>query len=153
MFGITLRDKKVYGKWKVICNYCAKSLLGGARQGTSHLRSHFKSCKLRTTRDIKQSFFKTHKEGGETVAVDNYVFNQQTSRDALCKMIILHEYPMSMVEHIGFKEICDVGQPLFKVVSQNTLKNDIMKDYNAEKEKMKLMLSKIQSRVIITTDM
>jgi len=28
-----------------------------------------------------------------------------------------------------------------------------MKDYNVEKEKMKLMLSRIQSRVAITTDM
>ena len=81
------------------------------------------------------------------------MFNQQTSRDALRKMIILHEYPMSMVDHIGFKEFCDVIQPLFKVISRNTLKKDIMKDYNAEKEKMKLMLSRIQSRVAITTNM
>jgi len=83
------------------------------------------------------------------------VFNQQTTRDALCKMIILHEYPMSMVDHISFKEFCDAVQPLFKVISRNTLKKDIIKDYNAEKEKekMKLMLSRIQSRVAITTDM
>jgi len=38
--------QKVDGKWKVICNYCAKSLLADAGQGTSHLRSHFKSCKV-----------------------------------------------------------------------------------------------------------
>jgi len=127
--------------------------LGDAKQGTSHLRSHFKSCKLRTTRDIRQSFLKTHKESGETIVVGNYFFNQQIVRDALRKMIILHEYPMSMVDHIGFKEFCDVVQPLFKVISRNTLKKDIMKDYNVEKEKMKLMLSRIQSRVAITTDM
>ena len=111
------KRQKVDGKWKAICNYCAKSRLGDTRQGTSHLRSHFKSCKLRTTQDIKQSFLKTHKEGGEIVVVGNYVFNQQTTRDTLCKMIILHEYPMPMVDHIGFKEFCDVVQPLFKVVS------------------------------------
>jgi len=46
---------------------------GDAKQGISHLRSHFKSCKLRTTRDIKQSFLKTHKEGGEIVVVGNSV--------------------------------------------------------------------------------
>ena len=39
------------------------------------------------------------------------------------------------------------------MISRNTLKKDIMKDYNAKKEKMKLMLSRIQSRVVITTDM
>ena len=58
-----------------------------------------------------------------------------------------------MVDHIGFKEFCDVVQLIFKVISRNTLKIDIMKDYNVEKEKMKLMLSRIQSRVAITTDM
>ena len=42
---------------------------------------------------------------------------------------------------------------LFKVISRNTLRKDIMKDYNAEKEKMKLMLSRIQSWVAITTNM
>jgi len=109
-------------KWKAICNYSTKSLLGDTKHNTSHLRSHFKSCKLRTTRDIRQSFLKTHKDGGETVVVGNYVFNQQTTRDALRKIIILHEYPMSMVDHIGFKEFCDVVQPLFKVISRNTLK-------------------------------
>ena len=116
------KRQKVDGKWKAICNYCAKSLLGDAKQGASHLRSHFKSYKLQTAWDIRQSFLKTYKEGGETVVVSNYVFNQQTTRDALRKMIILHEYPMSMVNHIGFKEFCDAVQPLFKVISRNTLK-------------------------------
>jgi len=146
------KRQKVDGKWKAICNYCAKSLLGDAKQGASHLRSHFKSYKLQTAWDIRQSFLKTYKEGGETVVVGNYVFNQQTTRYALCKMIILYEYPISMVDHIGFKEFCDDVQPLFKVISRNTLKKDIMKDYNAKKEKMKLMLSRIQIRVAITTD-
>ena len=86
------KRQKVDGKWKGICNYWAKSLLGDAKHGTSHLRSHFESCKLQTTRDIKQSFLKTHKEGGETVVVGNYVFNQQTARDALrvqCQWLII----------------------------------------------------------------
>jgi len=86
------KRQKLDGKWKTICNYCAKSLLGDAKHGTSHLRSHFESCKLQTTRDIKQSFLKTHKEGGETVVVGNYVFNQQTARDALrvqCQWLII----------------------------------------------------------------
>jgi len=72
------KKQKVDGKWKAICNYCAKSLLSDAKQGTSHLRSHFKSCKLRTKRDIRQSFLKTHKKGGETVVVATmFLINKQ----------------------------------------------------------------------------
>jgi len=39
----------------------AQNLLGEAKQGTSHLMAHFRSCKLRTTRDIKQAFLKEKK--------------------------------------------------------------------------------------------
>jgi len=31
------KRKKVYGNWRVMCNYCEKKLLGDERQGTSHL--------------------------------------------------------------------------------------------------------------------
>jgi hypothetical protein len=58
-----------------------------------------------------------------------------------------------MVEHIGFREFCASMQPLFKVVSRNTIKNDIMKIYNSEKENTMKLLSKNQSRIAITTDM
>jgi len=47
---------KIDGNWKVMCNYCEKRLLGDGRQGTSHLQNHFKTCKLRTTRDINKPF-------------------------------------------------------------------------------------------------
>ncbi|RYR48598.1 hypothetical protein Ahy_A07g034635 [Arachis hypogaea] len=39
-------------KLKAECNYCKSKLLGDPKQNTSHLRDHFKSCKLRTTRDV-----------------------------------------------------------------------------------------------------
>jgi hypothetical protein len=85
--------------------------------------------------------------------VGSYAFNQDIARNAVAKMIILHEYPLAMVEHIGFREFCASMQPLFKVVSRNTIKNDIMKIYNSEKENTMKLLSKNQSRIAITTDM
>ena len=86
------------------------------------MRNHLKTCKLRTTQNIKQAFLKTHEVENGIVVVWNYVFNQQTTRHALQKIIILYEYPMSMVDHIGFKEFYATLQPLFKVVSQNSIK-------------------------------
>lgn len=85
--------------------------------------------------------------------VGSYAFNQDVARRAISKMIILHEYPMAMVEHIGFKEFCASLQPLFKVVSRNTIKSDILKIYKDEKDNMKKLMKKIESRVAITTDM
>jgi len=68
-------------------------------------------------------------------------------------MIVLHEYPLSIVDHIGFKEFCATLQPLFMGFCQKTLKSDIMKDYHEIKEITMNMFAKIQSLVAITTDM
>ena len=48
-------------------------------------------------------------------------------------MVILHEYPLSMAEHIGFREFVGSLQPMFKVVSRNNLKNDIINIYDNER--------------------
>jgi len=85
--------------------------------------------------------------------VGSYAFNQAIARRAVTKMIILHEYPLAMVEHIGFKEFCAAMQPLFSVISRNTIKTDIMKIYEEEKKNTKKLLSENQSRIAITSYM
>ena len=58
-----------------------------------------------------------------------------------------------MVEHIEFREFAGSLQPLFKVVSKNTLKSDILKIYDNEREKVLKMMDKNGSRIVITIDM
>ncbi|XP_058753844.1 zinc finger BED domain-containing protein RICESLEEPER 2-like [Vicia villosa] len=122
------------GKMKAICNRCGTKLSGDPGQGTSHPRNHWKTCALRNTRDIRQAIIKTEQVDNQTVMVGSYSFNQDIARRSAVRMIILHEYPLAMVDHIGFKDFCVVMQPLFNVVSRNTIKADIMKLYKEEKE-------------------
>ncbi|KAL5562183.1 hypothetical protein UlMin_031930 [Ulmus minor] len=68
-------------------------------------------------------------------------------------MIVLHEYPLSIVEHEGFKRYSNSLQPLFKVPSRNTIRADIFKMFEAEKHKLQRVLESNSSRVAITTDM
>lgn len=131
------KRKIINGEWKAVCNYCDAKRLGVAKQGTSHLRSHFTIEKI----------------GGETIVVGNYAFNQEVARRALARMVILHEYPMSIVDHIGFKDFCATLKPLFKGISRNTIKTDIMKFYDEAKENTMRLLSKNKGRIAITTDM
>ncbi|CAN1794461.1 hypothetical protein LINPERHAP1_LOCUS20305 [Linum perenne] len=42
-------------------------------------------------------------------------------------MIILHEYPMCIVDHIGFRRFVFIIQPLFHCPTRNTIKGDIFK--------------------------
>ncbi|KAL4195302.1 hypothetical protein AMTRI_Chr05g72640 [Amborella trichopoda] len=47
----------------------------------------------------------------------NFKFEQERSRNDLAKMIILHEYPFSIVEHMGFRTSGSNLRPFFKKVS------------------------------------
>ena len=68
-------------------------------------------------------------------------------------MVILHEYPLSIVDHIGFREFVASLQPMFKLVTRNTLKSDILRIYDNEREKALKMMDKNGSRMTITIDM
>jgi len=68
-------------------------------------------------------------------------------------MIIKHEYPLSIVEHEGFREFCNVIQPLFKMVSRNTIKKEILKIYETEKLKTMTLLNEINEKIALTKDM
>ena len=71
--------------------------------------------------------------GRHRLEVGTYVFDQDNARKDLASMVVLHEYPLSMVDHIGFRKFSNTLQPLFKMVSRNALKNDIFKIYESEK--------------------
>jgi len=48
-------------------------------------------------------------------------------------MIMMHEYPLSMVDHIGFRDFANSLSLSFKMISQNTLKTNIMNVFYSEK--------------------
>ncbi|KAL5130646.1 Zinc finger BED domain-containing protein RICESLEEPER 2 [Glycine soja] len=154
------KRKKIEEKWKAICKYCEKKLGGDTRSGTKHLHDHIRTYKLRTVRGPKQSILKPLQQSsssvgdrGESILVGNYTFNQDATRMELTKMIALHEYPLAMVDHIEFRRFCNVVQPLFKVISRNTLKLDILKFYESERAKTMKLILKNSSRIAITTYM
>ncbi|KAL2993200.1 hypothetical protein AAZX31_10G096200 [Glycine max] len=123
---IHFKSQKIDEKWKAICKYYDKKLVGETKQGTKHLHGHIRSCKLHTVRGPRQSILKTMEQSTsstgntpESVVVGNYSFNQDDSMKELVRMIILHEYPIMMVEHISFRRYNKALQPLFKIVSRN----------------------------------
>ena len=85
--------------------------------------------------------------------VNAYHFDQNVSINEFACMIILHESPLSIVDHIGCRKYSNSLQPLFKMVSRNTIKKDILSIYGNEREKSKHEIDKNQRRIFITTDM
>jgi hypothetical protein len=74
---------------------------------------------------MQQSTLKLGKNEHGVVVVEKYVFDQQVAKKELALMICVHEYPLSMVDHVGFRKFCAALQPLFKAISRNTIKRYI----------------------------
>uniref|UniRef100_A0A2N9J0F8 HAT C-terminal dimerisation domain-containing protein n=1 Tax=Fagus sylvatica TaxID=28930 RepID=A0A2N9J0F8_FAGSY len=140
---------------KAQCNYCKKHLLGESKQGTNHLRTHLKRCpSLKLRGDLRrQVMIKEQGKANKKVSASPYNFDQEGSREDLAHMVIMHEYPLAMVDHVGFRRFVSGLQPNFKLVSRNTLKRDILKIYDYERQKSMAKIDNNGSRVAITTDL
>ncbi|RVW39644.1 hypothetical protein VitviT2T_017406 [Vitis vinifera] len=85
--------------------------------------------------------------------IGNNVIDQKRSRFDLARMIILHGYPLTMVEHLGFKIFVKNLQPLFDLVSLNGVEADCMEIYEKEKQKMYEVLDKLSGKISLGADM
>jgi hypothetical protein len=85
------------------------------------------------------------------VTVENYVFDQEVGRKALYSMIILHEYPLSIVDHHGFRKFVSALQLLFKMGTRKNIRRDIMHFYKGEKRKARIFLQRTNCCVAVTT--
>jgi hypothetical protein len=145
----------VNGVWKARCKWCKKDLSGDTRNGTTSLKNHLGSCDDRACRKgLTQSTLKlsTNSKDG-SVTLEKYVFDPDVARKELALMIIVHEYPLSMVDHEGFKRFCAALQPASNVVSRNTIRKDIFDMYQVQKQSMVNYIKKLSSRVAVTTDL
>lgn len=118
---------KIRGVIKAKCMYCSKYFSGETRNGTKHLHDHLKICTLKkikmgANKTLAQAFIRFGSSKTGTISVENYTFDQETTRKELCVMIVLHEYPLSMVDHAGFRRFVSALQPLFKIRTRNTIR-------------------------------
>ncbi|KAK0592284.1 hypothetical protein LWI29_016599 [Acer saccharum] len=147
------KKQKINGKEKTVCTLCNAKLVGGSNFGTSHLLNHIKICPMRKQTNIRQYTLTNNKTKDGKDTLEPYTFDPIVVRRKLLEMIILHKYPLRMVEHDGFREYSATLQPLFKPVSRNAIKRHIKQIYDVEKEKTISVLEANRSRISITTDM
>ncbi|CAN1186673.1 Putative AC9 transposase [Linum perenne] len=65
----------------------------------------------------------------------------------------MHEYPLSIMDHLYFKNFMFSLQPLFTVPYRNTIKNAILKVHVSERDRFKQMIDDNKGRIAIITDM
>ena len=124
-----MKKEFVNGQWKGICNYCHKALSAGSKSGTKHLGLHLKTCTLRqlklksnSGKSMSQASLRMTVQADGKVNVETYTFDQDTAREELGNMIVLHDYPLSIVDHAGFRRFIGALQPLFHLHTRNTIR-------------------------------
>lgn len=107
----------------------------------------------RKEENIKPTILKFDQEQkkDEPINLGSIRFDQERSRLDLARMIILHGYPLAMVNHVGFKVFVKDLQPLFEVNSAIEL--DCMEIYGKEKQKVYEVMSRSHGRINLAVDM
>ncbi|KAF7812855.1 zinc finger BED domain-containing protein RICESLEEPER 2-like [Senna tora] len=67
----------------------------------------------------------------------NFNFDPKVSRRDFAEAIIFYEYPLAMADHIKFRKFISNLQPLFKMVTRNTIKSDVLKIHETATERKK----------------
>ncbi|XP_057953399.1 zinc finger BED domain-containing protein RICESLEEPER 1-like isoform X2 [Malania oleifera] len=82
----------------------------------------------------------------------NVNFDQNQSHVDLARMIILHAYPLAMVEHDGFRIFVKNLQPLFEHVSLSRIEIYCKEIYEKEKQKVYEVFDKLPGKISLGFD-
>lgn len=89
----------------------------------------------------------------DTVNLGSIKFDQERSRFDLARMIMLHDYPPAMVEHIGFKIFVKNLQPMFEVMPTSVIESDCLTIYAKERQKVLEILRNLPGRISLSAGM
>ncbi|CAN1339969.1 Putative AC transposase [Linum perenne] len=80
-------------------------------------------------------------------------YNAEVLRKKLGLAIVMHDYPLSIVDHHYTNIFLTDLQPQFRVPCRNTIKKEILGMYEIERVKIKKKIDANIGRIAITTDM
>ncbi|KAG5226068.1 hypothetical protein OIU77_005662 [Salix suchowensis] len=148
------------------CNQCKQSFAystGSKVAGTSHLKRHIAkgTCPALLR---NQSQFTPGMNGNGSMSdppkrryrspSSAYIsFDSDRCRHEIARMMIMHDYPLHMVEHSGFLAFVQNLQPRFDMVSFNTVQGDCVATYLREKQNIMKFVEGMPGRVCLTLDM
>ncbi|GKF06031.1 hypothetical protein Tco_0036699, partial [Tanacetum coccineum] len=80
-------------------------------------------------------------------------FDSDRCRHEIARMIILHDYPLHMVEHKGFMTFVHNLQPKFNMVDFSTVQGDYVATYLREKSTIEGLIEAMPGRICHTLDL
>ncbi|TKY73159.1 Zinc finger BED domain-containing protein DAYSLEEPER [Spatholobus suberectus] len=154
------------------CKQCAQTFAystGSKVAGTSHLKRHIAkgTCSAllrnhdhnqltpytaRTRGSGAGNASDTPKRRYRSPGTPYIIFDQDQCRQEIARMIIMHDYPLHMVEHPGFVAFVQNLQPQFKMVTFNSVQGDCVATYLIEKQHLLKYIEGLPGRVCLTLD-
>lgn len=150
---------------KACCNQCKRSfayVTDSKLAGTSHLKRHIATgiCPVNRQKNkgmtkVNQSTpFKTDAQLHTTLPRKR-VRSRPVSAPVheIAKMIMLHEYPLNIVEHTGFNEFVQAMQPQVNMLNIDSVESECFSIYTREKQGISDLLHGSLGRVNLTLDL
>ncbi|XP_051148474.1 zinc finger BED domain-containing protein DAYSLEEPER-like [Andrographis paniculata] len=156
---------------KACCKQCKQTFAystGNKVAGTSHLKRHIAkgACpmvlrnqeknqitpysapsKISTFTDTPK---RRYRQAGSVPLMN---FDADRCRHEIARMIIMHDYPLHMVEQPGFVAFVRNLQPRFDMVSFNTVQGDCVATYLREKQIIQKVIEGVPGRICLTLDL
>ncbi|KMZ65015.1 HAT family dimerization domain-containing protein [Zostera marina] len=149
---------------RACCNQCKQSYAystGNKIAGTSHLKRHILMGICPKIREENQqralisgssvgASIDPPKRRYRSSAIYSHPFDQDNSCINLAKMIIMHEYPLNMVEHSSFATFSQGLQPKFKMPDLDAIETEVMAIHHKEKQNISILFGTMPGRVSLT---
>ena len=157
---------------RAYCKVCKQSFAystGSKVAGTSHLKRHIAkgTCPVVLRQQEKNQLSPYMPKSGGTDGGNGHqskrryrsstspylIFDQDRCRQAIARMIIMHDYPLYMVEHPGFVSFVQNLQPHFDMVSFNIVQGDCVAIFLREKQNLQRFIAGIPGKICLTVDL
>ncbi|KAJ4755763.1 Zinc finger BED domain-containing protein RICESLEEPER 2 [Rhynchospora pubera] len=155
------------GCTRACCKLCKQTFAyssGSKIAGTSHLKRHITQASCPMIKNEKRSRLaltagnESEQDGGSSEVPQlkrryrvsgypNALFDPERSLNCLAKMIILHDYPLHIVEQPAFVAFVESLNPRFKVLDVGSMEGEILAIYQREKENLVQTFANIPGRI------
>ncbi|KAK7294071.1 hypothetical protein RJT34_16954 [Clitoria ternatea] len=158
------------GCTRAYCKQCNKSfsyITDSKLSGTSHLKRHISMgiCQVLREKNQQSSYPKTGgpRDNGNPpkkrprespgFAGNGISFDQERCSHDIAKMIILHDYPLNIVEQQGFIDFVRILQPQFNPLCLKSIEADCVAMYHKKKQNLLNLINAIPGQVNLTLDL
>lgn len=115
------------------CKHCHEVFVASQSSGTNHIRRHVRTCVVRSNMYDMVAKLRASASSPQVATLDGWNFCQEDSRRNLANMIVQHGLPFSIVQYNGFIKFVKSLNPMFKMVSRTTIKEDCMESYKEQR--------------------